>query len=316
MGLNKINVIKMAILETKLFGKPMKNPLILASGILGVTKKQMQEVCKAGAGAVTAKSLSLETRKGHETPIMVDTGCGLLNAVGYSNPGIERGLEEFSGWKMKEQFIISITAKDEKEFGELTEKIDNMKDKLNCAAIEVALSCPHTPGFGMLAGQASPEMAGKITEAVVAKTKLPVIIKLSPAVSGQVKAAIECEKAGAAAINMGNTIPGMVIDIERKKPVLSFGFGGVSGPGIRPIVVKQVYDIYDAVKIPIIGTGGVDNGKDAIEMMMAGASFVGVGTAVYYHGKEAFGKIEDEMQTWLKQREYKNVKEIVGVAHE
>jgi dihydroorotate dehydrogenase (NAD+) catalytic subunit len=266
---------------------------------------------------VTAKSLSITPRKGHESPIIVETECGMLNAVGYSNPGIEEGIKEFSDWERSEPFIISITGKDPKEFGLLAIKIEEAKAQLNCAAIEVALSCPHTPGYGLMAGQADPKATRDITEAVCSKTDLPVIIKLSPSVPGEVEAAKLAQKAGAAAINMGNTLgPGMRIDLNQAKPVLSFKMGGLSGPAIRPITIRCVYDIYDAVKIPIIGTGGVNDGLDAIEMMMAGASSVGIGTAVYFRGADAFKKIESEMRVWLQERNYKSVKDIIGVAHE
>jgi dihydroorotate dehydrogenase (NAD+) catalytic subunit len=304
-------------MSAELFGKKMKNPLILASGILGVTRASMGEVARNGAGAVTSKSLSIEPRTGHETPIVVETDAGMLNAVGYSNPGIDEGIKEFSSWKREEPFIISITGKNEKEFEVLTKKIESAKKVLNCAAIEVALSCPHTPGYGLMAGQADPESAGKITKAVCKETKLPVIVKLSPSVPGEVEAAKLAEKAGAAAINMGNTLgPGMRIDLNRKKPVLSFKMGGLSGPAIRPVAIRCVYDIYKEIEIPIIGTGGVNDGLDAIEMMLAGASFVGVGTALYFRGADAFRIIESEMRTWLDERGYKSVNELIGVTHE
>ena len=294
----------------------MKNPLMLASGILGVTKAELEAVAQNGAGAVTAKSLSLEPRKGHETPIIVETECGMLNAVGYSNPGIDEGIREFSDWDRSEPLVLSITGKDEKEFATLAARIEEAKEELNCSAIELALSCPHTPGYGLMAGQADPKMTGRITEAVCKKTSLPVIVKLSPSVPGEVEAAKNAEAAGASAINMGNSLgPGMKIDINRKRPVLSFRMGGMSGPAIKPIAIRCVYGIYDAVDIPIIGTGGVNDGHGAIEMMMAGASYVGVGTAIYFRGSDAFKKIESEMRVWLKEREYRKVSEIVGEAH-
>ena len=307
----------MQLMKSEFFGRSVKNPLILASGIMGVTKKQMEEVARTGAGIVTSKSLSIEPRKGHETPIIVETDAGMLNAVGYSNPGIDEGIKEFSNWERSEPFIISITGKNEQEFGTLAKKIEEAKAELNCTALEVALSCPHTPGYGLMAGQADPESSGKITEAVCANTDLPVIVKLSPSVPGEVQAAKLSEKAGASAINMGNTLgPGMRIDINRKKPILCFKMGGLSGPAIRPVTIRCIHSIYQEVKIPIIGTGGVNDGKDAIEMMMAGASFIGVGTAIHLRGADAFMKIESEMRAWLNEREYKSVNEVIGVAHE
>jgi len=307
----------MTDISTSLFGKKIKNPFVLASGVLGVTRASLETVAENGAGAVTTKSLSLEPRKGHENPIIVETECGMLNAVGYSNPGIDDGIAEFSDWERTEPLIMSIVGKDEKEFTLLASKIEENKEQLNCTAIEIALSCPHTPGFGVMAGQADPKAAERITTAVRKETSLPIIVKLSPSVPGEVEAAKLAQKAGASAINMGNSLgPGMKIDINRGKPVLGFKMGGMSGPALKPIAIRCVYDIYEAVKIPIIGTGGVNSGQDAIEMMMAGASFVGVGTALYFRGPDAFKKIESEMRAWLKERQYKKASDIIGVAHE
>ncbi len=300
-------------LKSELFGKKIKNPIILASGILGVTRASLERACEDGCGAVTTKSLSLEPRKGHEGPNIVETESGILNAMGYPNPGIDDGLEEFKGWK-KDALIISIVGKDAKEFGTLAKKID---EKTGATAVEAVISCPHTPGYGTMVGQGSPESVAEITKAVKESTKLPLIIKLSPSVPGEVKAALAAEKAGADAINMGNSLgPGMRIDIHRKKPVLGFGMGGLSGPAIKPIAVRCVYDIYKAVKIPIIGTGGINSGVDAIEMMMAGAKWVSVGTAVYYRGPAVFGAIAKEIEVWMKLNGYSRLEEIIGAAHE
>jgi len=311
-------LVTMALdISANLFGKKTKNPLALASGILGVTRAGLETAAERGAGALTTKSLSIEPREGHESPIIIETECGMLNAVGYSNPGIDEGIAEFSGWNRPEPLVISIVGKDELEFAALATKVEESRKKLNCTAIELALSCPHTPGFGVMAGQADPEVAGRITGAVRKETGLPIIVKLSPSVPGEVEAAKLAEKAGASAINMGNSLgPGMKIDINRAKPVLGFKMGGMSGPAIKPIAVRCVYDIYEAVEIPVIGTGGVNSGHDAIEMMMAGASLVGIGTAVYFRGAEAFKKIESEMRSWLKERGYKKASDIVGVAHD
>ncbi|MDD5171886.1 MAG: dihydroorotate dehydrogenase [Candidatus ainarchaeum sp.] len=305
------------MIETTMFGKKMKNPLILASGVLGMTRASLGSVCENGCGAVTTKSLTLEPRKGHDGPNIVETECGLLNAMGYPNPGIEAGLGEFSGWKRSEPMIISIVGKDEKEFGMLAAKVEDAKKALNAAAVEAVISCPHTPGYGMMAGQGTPECVTAITNAIKERTKLPLIVKLSPSVPGEVKVAEAAEKAGADAINMGNSLgPGMKIDLIRKRPILGFGMGGLSGPPIKPIAVRCIYDIYQAVDIPIIGTGGANNGEDAIEMIMAGAGFVGVGTAVYYRGPKVFGEMAKEMEAWMNKNGHKSVKELIGAANE
>ncbi|MFH2105923.1 MAG: dihydroorotate dehydrogenase [Candidatus Micrarchaeota archaeon] len=305
-------------IKTKFLGMEMKNPLILASGILGVTRAGLEEVCEKGAGAVTIKSLTKDERTGHKPPILAECDYGFLNAVGLSNPGIDEGIKEFSGWNRKEHLIMSITGKDANEFGQLAEKIEAARKggSLKCSVLEAAVSCPHTPGYGTLAGQGTPEAVGEITKAIKSKTNLPLIVKLSPSSQGIGELAKAAEKNGADAINMGNTAgPGMVIDIERKTPVLTFKFGGMSGPQIKPLMIRCVYDIHLAVKIPILGTGGITYGKDAIEMMMAGASAIGVGTAVYYRGKEAFSQIANEMEKWMEEHGYSDYNEIIGAVH-
>lgn len=303
-------------LETVMFGKKIRNPLILASGILGMTRASLESACENGCGAVTAKSLTLEPRKGHEGPNIVDAGCGLLNAMGYPNPGIDAGLKEFGGWKRQDALIISIVGKDRKEFAALAGKVESARKSLGATALEAVMSCPHTPGYGTMAGQGAPDCVADITSAIKEKTRLPLIVKLSPSVPGEGKAAEAAEEAGADAINMGNSLgPGMKIDINRKKPVLGFGVGGLSGPAIKPVIVRCVHDIYKSVKIPIIGTGGINSGEDAIEMMMAGATWVSAGTTVYYRGPSAFAAICSEMDAWLGANGMK-LRDIVGAAHD
>jgi dihydroorotate dehydrogenase (NAD+) catalytic subunit len=307
----------MASLETRFFGKKIKNPLILASGILGMTKASLEAACDGGCGGAIAKSLTLEPRKGHEGPNIVETEAGILNAMGYPNPGIEDGLREFGGWTREEALIISIVGKDAREFGLLASKAEEAKKELGASAIEAVISCPHTPGYGTMAGQGTPESVSEITRAIKGETKLPLIIKLSPSVPGEGKAAMAAEEAGADGINMGNSLgPGMKIDLNRRKAVLGFGVGGLTGPAIKPVMVRAVYDIYKSVEIPIIGTGGITNGEDAIEMMMAGASWASVGTAVYYRGPRVFGEIAKEMKAWLERNGCSDVRDIIGAAHE
>lgn len=250
-------------------------------------------------------------------PNVVEVEGGLLNAMGYPNPGIDAGLREFGAWRRDEALIISIVGKDAKEFAALAGKVEEAGKALGAAAIEAALSCPHTPGYGTMAGQGAPECVAEITRAIKEKTKLPLIVKLSPSVPGEAKAAKVAQEAGADAINMGNSLgPGMKIDISRKRAVLGFGVGGLSGPAIKPIAVRCVHDIYETVDIPILGTGGITSGEDAVEMMMAGAAWCGIGTAVYFRGTGAFGKIAEEMRGWMKANGYSGLKQIIGAAHE
>jgi len=301
------------MLNTEFLGIKLENPLILASGILGVNKNNLLRAQLGGAGALTIKSISLEPRKGHKNPITAVYEKGMLNAVGYSNPGIDEALKEYADLsKVSIPVIASCTGGSPEEFAELAERFE----PLAFNAVELPLSCPHTPGFGLMAGQGTPEATKAITEAVRKKTKKPLIVKVSPVIPNIVEVAKAAEEAGADAINCGNAHgPGMIIDINSGKSVLGFGVGGVTGPAIRPIAVRCVFDLFKSIKIPIIGTGGVSNGRDAIEMLMVGASVVGVGTAIHFRGANVFSKITSEMNEWMKEQGYSSVKELVGFAH-
>jgi len=301
------------MLKTKFLGLKLKNPLILASGVLGLNKNNLLRVQRAGAGALTIKSVSLEPRAGHPNPITAVYECGMLNAVGYSNPGVKHAVEEFADLsKLRVPVIASCTAGSARQFAQLVKEFE----PLGFAAIELPLSCPHTPGFGLMAGQGTPKATREITRAARKQTKKPLIIKVSPTTPNIVEVALAAQKAGADAINCGNAHgPGMIIDINSAKPVLGFGVGGVTGPAIRPIAVRCVFDLYESIKIPIIGTGGIINGRDAIEMMQAGASVVSIGTGVHFRGPEVFEKTAREMKQWMKKQGFKSVKELVGLAH-
>ncbi len=302
------------MLSLNFCNKKLTNPVVLASGILGVTKSSLTRVAKNGAGAVTIKSISSDERKGHNNPVIITYEAGMMNAVGYSNPGVVEAKKEFSGLEdVKAPVIASIIGNTSEEFAKVAK--DFLSDEF--FAVELPLSCPHTPGFGVLAGQSTPEATFEITKSVKEKTSLPVIVKLSPISQNIVEIAKAAERAGADAINMGNTHgPGMVINIETRQPVLDFKVGGISGPAIKPIAVRCVYDLYKALNIPIIGTGGISNARDAIEMMMAGATLVGVGSAVYYEGEDVFEKINSGIKEFLQKEGYTSITEIIGAAHE
>jgi dihydroorotate dehydrogenase (NAD+) catalytic subunit len=301
-------------LNVELKGLKLKNPTILASGILGISKKMLERVAKSGAGAVTTKSITVKPREGHNNPVLIQvTKESFLNAVGYSNPGLKAAKEEFKDLKdFPIPVIGSLVGANAEEFSYLTENVKEIGFK----AIEIVLSCPHTPGFGVLAGHSTPESTRDITSAVRKKTKSPLFVKVSPNVMNLGKIVKAAEKAGADAITAVNTFgPGMTIDIEAEKPVLGFKFGGLSGPALKPIAIRCVYDIYESVRIPIIGVGGITTGKDAIEMIMAGASVVGIGTGIYYRGIDIFRKVCDEMKDFLESHGYSNLDEIIGIAH-
>ncbi len=301
-------------LETNLCGITLENPIILASGLLGTSRSLLERVIKNGAGAVTIKSISYEPREGHKNPTVIAFEGGMMNAVGYSNFGVAGARKEFVNLKgLKSPVFASVIGSETDDFVKV---VEGLKD-LEFSAIEIPLSCPHTPGFGTLAGQDTPEKTFEITKAVVKHSKLPVFVKLSPNTKNIGEVAIAAEKAGASAITAVNTMgPGMKINIENRKPVLDFKVGGVSGPALKPVAVRCVYDVYGNVKIPIIGVGGVMRGEDAIEMVMAGAKAIGIGSGIYYRGVDIFRKVCSEISEWMEKNGYKNLNELVGVAHE
>ncbi len=283
-------------LAITLCGISLRNPLILASGISGTTVGALRLAVAGGAGAVTIKTITKEARKGHSPPIMAAFDAGLLNAVGYPNMGIDAAEGEFKDLTSVGAPVIgSATGKDAGEFAELVSRLD----KLPFAAIELVLSCPHTPGFGTLAGHSTPEATREITAACRQVTRKPLFVKLSPNVPAIGEVAKAAQDAGADAITAVNTMgPGMLLESCSGQPQLSFGCGGVSGPALRPVALRCVYDLATAVTIPIIGTGGVSTGEHAINMLQVGASAVGVGTAVL-DDINCFTRIAQEMDAWL-----------------
>lgn len=291
----------------------LPNPTILASGILGLNCPTLERVAKGGAGAVTIKSLTTEPRTGHNNPILIEFPGGLMNAVGYANKGIALGVKEFQQWRGSVPLIGSIVAQTPEEFAILTEKIQEAP----IAALEIVLSCPHTPGFGLLAGQGTPKATRDITRAVRKKTTLPLSVKLSATVPGIGEVAKAAEEAGADIINIGNTLgPGMKIDLDRGQPILHFQYGGMSGPAVKPITIRSVWDIKKSVSIPIIATGGIQTGEDAIEAIMAGATAVGIGSGIYYRGINVFSKVVREMKEWMEIHHKHSLLEIRGIVHE
>ncbi|MFN3532270.1 MAG: dihydroorotate dehydrogenase [Candidatus Brocadia sp.] len=301
-------------LSVNLCNIQLANPTILASGILGTTKALLKRVAENGAGAVTIKSISIEPREGHKNPTVITFEAGMLNAVGYSNPGVDAAAREFSNLQdIHVPVIASVIGTQKEDFARVVEGLSGAK----FSAVEIPLSCPHTPGFGLLAGQGTPETTFAITSEVRKVTKLPIFVKLSPNIPEICTVARAAEDAGADAITAVNSMgPGMIINIEAQKPILSFMVGGVTGDALRPIAVRCVYDLYKAIKIPIIGVGGVSTGRHAIEMMMAGASAVGIGTGVYYRGIDVFKKVCEEMTQWIGENGFDDINNIVGVAHD
>ncbi|HIE33599.1 MAG TPA: dihydroorotate dehydrogenase [Candidatus Altiarchaeales archaeon] len=304
----------MTNLSTSITGIKLKNPTILTSGILGSSASIMLRVANSGVGAVTTKSIGPTKRSGHKNPVIVETPCGLLNAIGLSCPSLNESLDELKNLikNTKVPVIASIYAKTVDEFAEVAERVSDAKPDF----LEINISCPNIENeFGKPFGT-DPEISSKITEIVKNSTRIPVIVKLTPNVTDIRKIAKVVEDSGADVISAINTYgPGMIIDIETAKPILSNKSGGLSGPAIRPIAVRCVYEIYETVEIPVIGTGGIESGRDAIEMIMAGASAVGVGTAVMNYGIDVFAKICKEIEEFMNEQGYSNIDGIIGRVH-
>ncbi len=303
--------------QVKFLNLKLKNPTVLASGILGLTASSMRRVVEfGGAGAVTTKSFNIEWRKGHKNPSILPFRHGLLNAVGLSNPGIDEMVKEIRLFKRQcdAPIFASVFGRTIDEFAEVTRRTVEAQPDL----IEVNISCPNVHSeFGQPFGNSCKDTA-KITEIVKKNAgNIPVSIKLGPHGPGVARLARVCEEHGADAITAINTVgPGMLIDIEVRKPILSNKTGGVSGPAILPIAVKSVYEVYKAVNIPIIGTGGVTVPEDAVQMILAGATLIGIGTGVYYQGIDVFKKIEQGIREYLDRHGFKSIEEIRGGAHE
>ncbi len=302
----------MVDLGTEVAGVRLRNPTMLASGFLDETGGSLLRVFHAGAGAVVTKSIGPEPREGYPNPTIVELDTGLLNAVGLPNPGIaEFDREVRLAVRGKAVVIGSVYGKDAAECADVAAKLA----QAGVVAIELNLSCPHAKGLGTEIAQ-SQEAVHEFTKAVKDAVDLPVFPKLSPNVSDIASFAAAAEKAGADAIVAINTVKAMAIEPELKMPVLANRYGGLSGPAIRPIGVRAVYDIYEKVDIPVIGVGGVDSGRAALEYIMAGAKAVQVGTALVSQGLGAFDRITKEMASVLEEIGFKSVEEAVGVAHE
>ena len=285
-----------------------KNPLILASGILDESGETMLRISKSGAGGIVTKSIGKEPREGYENPVIYELPCGLLNAMGLPNPGIENYAEEIKTAKKGGVPIIgSIFGSNAEEFSYLAKKMEDY----GADAVELNLSCPHAKGYGMEVGT-DLELVEEIVNAVKREIKIPVWAKLTPNTSNIVGIAKAAEKADAFVLI--NTPKAIAIDINAKRPVLKNVFGGLSGKAIKPIGVRAVYEVYGEVEKPIIGVGGIENGNDAIEYIMAGASAVEIGTALYTRGIGAFKEIAREMEEWMNENEYSEISQIVGIA--
>lgn len=305
-------------LSQTVLGITFENPTVLASGIWGIMASGWREVARNGAGGVTTKSLWLQEHKGHPNPTIIETDHWMLNAVGLPDAGVEKAKEEIGDYMQDHPvpLIANIVAGKVDDFAKTAEEIIKLKPD----AFEVNISCPNVEDeFGKPFACSEPDAAAvtKQVKAVVGDT--PMFVKLSPNVENIGRIASACAEAGADGFTVINTVgPGMAIDLRSRMPILANKVGGLSGPGIKPLAVKCIADVYAATegKCPIIGTGGVYNGEDALEMMLAGATLIGIGSAVSRMGATVFRQVCDDMQFWCTNEGIDNISDMIGGMHE
>lgn len=298
----------MANLQVEICGVKFKNPIIAASGTFGFGREYNLLYDISVLGGISTKGTTLEPRLGNPVPRIAEGSSVILNSVGLQNPGVERFIkDDLPFLKSKGVVVIAnVAGKTLEDYGNICARLDGLADM-----IELNISCPNVHSGGMALG-IKPQNIFEVTKLSKSNLKkTPLIVKLSPNVESISANARAAEDGGADCVSLINTLTGMVIDIERRKPILANNTGGVSGAGIKPIALRMVYEASHAVKIPVIGMGGITSGEDAIEFMMAGARAVQVGTANFSDGN-AMPKIIAGMDSWLDKHGIKSVNEIVN----
>jgi dihydroorotate dehydrogenase (NAD+) catalytic subunit len=291
-------------------GLKFRNPTMLASGFLGVSGLTLGRDVEAGAGAIVTKSSSLKPREGNPGPTIVELPVGLLNAIGLASPGIVLMKDEIEEAKRSGvPVIVSVFGFSVSDYS----KSARFAETYGADAVELNVSCPHVSGVSEI-GQ-DPKIVAKVTRTVKKAVDIPVFAKLSPNVSNIVEIGRAVERAGADAITAINTIKGMLIDIRVRLPVLSAKIGGLSGPAIKPVAVRCVYELAEKVKLPIIGVGGIMGWEDAVEFFLAGASAVQIGTAILRKDLNVFSEVTQGLASYLKANGFTSVSELVGLAH-
>jgi dihydroorotate dehydrogenase (NAD+) catalytic subunit len=296
-------------LSTHIAGLTLSNPVMTASGTFGYGGEFRELVDLRRLGAIIVKGLSLQPSPGNPPPRIVETPCGMLNAIGLENIGIT----EFRSTRLKflrklgTPIIVNIYGQRQADYVALAEMID---DETDIAAIEVNISCPNVKAGGIAFGVDAAAAAG-LTRRIRARTTKPLILKLSPNVTDIVEIARAVEAEGADAVSLINTITGMAIDIDTRRPKLANITGGLSGPAIRPVAVRMVWQVASVVDIPVIGIGGIMNGRDALEFIIAGASAVQVGTANFINPGVTMDVI-DEIRDFMQKQDILQISDLVG----
>ena len=294
--------------QVNLGGLELPTPVVTASGTFGYGFEYLGAVDYSKLGAVTAKGIRLEPWPGNEMPRHCEVPGGLVNAIGLQGTGIKHFLDITVPWyreNVKVPLIANIWGGSVDEYAEVAKRMGDAVD-----AIEMNVSCPNVKAGGHTFGQ-DPKVLSEVVTAVRKATKLPLVVKLAPNVPSIVPYVKACEDAGADALSMINTIPAMVIDVEKRRPVLANRTGGLSGRGVHPVAVKLVYDAHNATKLPILAMGGVYEPKDAIELLLAGATAVAVGTATF-SDPDTVGKVYDGLVDYCVRQGFSSVSDLTG----
>ncbi len=294
--------------EVKIAGKTFKNPVTTASGTFGSGAEYEQFVDLSALGAVTTKGVANVPWEGNATPRVAETYGGMLNAVGLQNPGIDLFCKRDIPY-LKEKgasIIVNVCGKTVADYEEVVERLSEEPVDL----LEINVSCPNVKEGGIAFGQ-NPQALYEITRAVKRKAKQPIVMKLSPNVTDITEMAKAAQEGGSDALSLINTITGMKIDIHRRQFILANKTGGMSGPAIKPVAVRMVYQVHQACSLPIIGMGGIVTGEDAVEMMMAGATMVAIGTA-NFHNPRATMDVLEGIRQYMERYHIDDIHEIIG----
>lgn len=298
------------MLETEIAGIKLKNPVMAASGTIGLEYRTLMDFSRLGA--IIPKTITHEAKAGNPAPRTCETAAGMLNSIGLENKGVRHFVEEElpAFIETGATVIVSIGGETIDEYVMAAEELN---EETGIAGLELNVSCPNVDKGGIQFG-CRPRLAAEVTEAVKYATRYPVIVKLTPNVTSITDVAKACEAAGADAISLINTLMGMAIDIDSGKAKLGRGFGGLSGPAIKPVALRMVYETASVVTIPVIGIGGIMEAKDAVEFLMAGASAVQVGTANFVDPKSA-ERIIEGLGYFTRKMGFDNIGQLTGKAH-
>ena len=290
-------------------GIELRNPVMTASGTFGYAREFEKLIDLNRLGAIIVKGLSLEPSAGNPPPRIVETPCGMLNAIGLENVGLAAFVKEKLPFlkRLETPIFVNIYGESVVEYAELAARLDDIED---VTGIEVNISCPNVKSGGLAFG-AYPDSASEVVNAIRDKTEKPMMVKLSPNVTDITQIARSVEAAGADSISLINTLTGMVIDIETRRPKLANITGGLSGPAIKPVALRMVWQVAQTVKIPVIGIGGIMTAKDALEFLIAGAVAVQVGTANFINPHATIDIIEG-IEAFLVERQIDNLTDIIG----